>query len=71
MKSYDEKFRGKMTKPEIWSRVLNMQEISVLSTGCGMAASPDISVQQTTLDILEKKLFKHGQCIPGKGKSPF
>jgi hypothetical protein len=61
-------FRGKMTKPEIWAKMLEFREISILATGCGMETSPDIAVEQTKLEILERRSFEHGQCITGKGK---
>lgn len=61
-------FKGKITKPEIWSKILNFYEISVLATGCGRKTSSDIAVEEV-LDVLKiRKSFNHGQCIPGKGK---
>ena len=60
-------FRGKMTKPEIWTKMLEFREISVLSTGCGMETTPDIAVEQTSVKIPERLSFKHSECITGKG----
>ena len=57
-----------MTKPEIWAKMLEFREISILATGCGMETSPDIAVEQIKLEILERRSFEHGQCITGKGK---
>ena len=57
-----------MTKPDIWSKILEFREISVLATGCGMEISPDIAVQQKELKILERRSFNYGECITGKGK---
>jgi hypothetical protein len=61
-------FRGKMTKPEIWAKMLEFREISILATGCGMETFSGIAVEQTKLEILERRSFEHGQCIAGKGK---
>jgi hypothetical protein len=61
-------FRGKMTKPEIWTKMLEFREISVLSTGCGMETTADIAVEQTSVGIPERQSFNHGECITGKGK---
>ena len=57
-----------MTKPEIWEKMLEFREISVLSTGCGMETTPDIAVEQTSVKIVERQFSNHGECIAGKGK---
>ena len=61
-------FEGKITKPEIWSKILDFHEISVLASGCGRKTSSNIDVKQIS-DILKTRTsFDHGECIPGKGK---
>jgi hypothetical protein len=57
---------GKMTKPEIWSRILYLHEISVLATGCGITTSSDITVKE--IKARGKERFTHGECLTGKGK---
>ncbi|XP_028395519.1 uncharacterized protein LOC114519568 isoform X2 [Dendronephthya gigantea] len=61
------KFRGKMTKPNVWSRVLKFHEISVLATGCETTASPDITTEQTKSFLVKTLSFKRGECISSKG----
>lgn len=57
-----------MTKPDVWSRILKFQEISALSTGCGITTSPDIALEHTNMSHVEILSFKNGECITGKGK---
>ena len=61
-------FRGKITKPEIWSKILDFHEISVLATGCGRKTFSDIAVKEVFNVLKIRKSFNHGECIPGKGK---
>ena len=57
-----------MTPPEIWSKTLNFDEISVLANGCGMETSSDIAVKPTEQYIREEQRLTHKECITGKGK---
>jgi hypothetical protein len=57
-----------MTKPIMWSKVVDANQISNLASGCGIfSASGDIEVYQDSQVTLRKHLIGSGECTGGKG----
>ena len=50
----------------MWSRVLEAHEVTIVSTGCGLAQG-DVDIDETSSKLVEKKSVSNGECIPGKG----
>ena len=58
-----------ITKPLIWSTILEFHEISVLATACDVKTSPDIPVEESALhDSKTESFIKNGKPILRKGK---
>ena len=57
-----------MTKPIMWSRIVDAHEISILAVGCGIfSASGNIEVSQDYQVNIENRQVDHGECTGGKG----
>lgn len=64
--------QGKITKPKMWSRILDSHEISILAAGCGIfRTSGDIVVRQASPVFLGKRAVSYGECTAGKGEETF
>jgi hypothetical protein len=58
-----------ITKPLIWSTILEFHEISVLATACDVKTSHDIPVEVSAMyDSKTESFIKNGKPILRKGK---
>ncbi|XP_028406440.1 uncharacterized protein LOC114528929 [Dendronephthya gigantea] len=61
-------FFGKMTKPVMWSKIIDAHEILALSSGCGIfREAGDMEIYKDSELNKHAKLVDHGECTAGKG----
>ncbi|XP_028413944.1 uncharacterized protein LOC114536799 [Dendronephthya gigantea] len=61
-------FFGKMTKPVMWSKIIDAHEILALSSGCGIfREAGDMEIYKNSELDMHAKLVDHGECTAGKG----
>ena len=58
---------GKMTKPNMWSRVLEDWEVIIISTACGLVNSGDVILSVKSSKFVEKIIVSNGECTSAEG----
>lgn len=56
-----------MTKPNMWSRVLEDWEVIIISTACGLVNSGDVILSVKSSKFVEKIIVSNGECTSAEG----
>lgn len=60
-----------MTKLDMWSNMLELHDIKMLSSGCGMTSSGDVTLEIFYLKNIMKMTVYEQECMNGQGKGNF